>query len=133
MERALLIEWDSRTGIRAGGIDPRDKNLPCYGWQNMDVEPCLEIRLVTDDRKLDMYKGQQGITILEGKDAINAAITANVAAQYQIQSETLMLEHMKEKKLSLDIFAGKTMNEIAKEASKQGLVGVIERKPKLLE
>ena len=132
--RALLIEFDVKTGARAGGISPKDKDLPCYGWQNLEVEPALEIRLVMDYRRsLEMYKGQKGITFLEGKDAINAAIQAHVPSQYIIQSETLMLEHMKEKGLKLKDFASKSMKEIAIMAFAEGLAGVIERKPKLLE
>mgnify|MGYP001589287645 CR=1 FL=1 len=132
--RALLIEVDFKTGARAGGISPRDSGLPCYGWQNLEIEPGLEIRLVLEDgRDLSMYKGQKGITILEGKDVINAAITANIPVRYAIQSETFMLESMKEKGLKLKDFASKSMKEIAIMAFAEGLAGVIERKPKLLE
>jgi len=131
MQRALLIEVDFSTGRRAGAIDPRDKHLLCHGWQNLDTGK--EIKLITDDRKIDQYMGVKGITILEGKDAINAAIEEHIPIQYAVKSETLMIEHMKEKKLSLNILAGKTGKEIAEEAHKQGLAGVVERKPKLLE
>jgi len=127
--RALLIEWNSKTGKRAGNINPRDPKLQCYGWQNTEREPALEIRLVEDNRDLSSLRGVQGITILEGKDAINEAIEANMPTLYAVKSEYLMREHMKEKKIPLQRFKDMDMNQIAKEAHKLGLVGVIERKP----
>lgn len=33
--RALLIEFDLKTGKRAGGINPKDPKLQCYGWQDL--------------------------------------------------------------------------------------------------
>ena len=74
--RALLIEWESN-GERAGNVDPRDPQLQCYGWQNMDVEPMLELRIVEDDRDLSYLEGAPGVTIIEGKAAINKAIDDN--------------------------------------------------------
>lgn len=127
--RALLIEWNPRTGERAGGINPRDPKLQCYGWQNSDVEPAVEIRVVEDDRDLSSLEGVEGVTILEGKQAINNAIDTYIPPQYGIKSEHLMCEHMKEKSISLDIFIGMNMREIAKKAHELGLVGVIERRP----
>lgn len=127
--RALLIEFDLRTGKRAGGINNKDPKLLCHGWQNLDSEPALEIRLVEDDRDLSSLEGVKGVTVLEGKEAINNAIDANIPPLYSIQSEYLMCEHMKEKNMSLDSFTGMNTREIAKEAYKQGLVGVLERKP----
>ena len=123
---ALLIEVDFSTGWRAGGINPRDKHLECHGWQDLDAG--LEIRMITDGRNVAQYRGKKGITILEGKDEINAAIEANIPPKYSIQSEALMIESLKENGGKLKQFAGKNMSEIAKEAHKQGLTGVIERK-----
>lgn len=131
--RALLIEVDFSTGARAGAINPRDKHLVCHGWQNLDSNPGLEIRIIEDGRDIKQYEGIQGVTILDGKEAINAAIEANIPAKYSIQSEAFMIESLKENGGKLKQFAGMGMNEIAKEAHKQGLVGVVERKPKLLE
>jgi len=50
--RALLIEFDLATGKRAGDINPKDPALPCYGWQNLEREPAIEIRLVEDELAL---------------------------------------------------------------------------------
>jgi len=88
---ALLIEFDLKTGRRAGNIDPRDKGLKCYGWQNLDEEDinakgyvwksdipagqrALEIRVVEDGRDLSQYEGVPGVTVLRGNAAINDAL-----------------------------------------------------------
>lgn len=127
--RALLIEFDLRTGKRAGGINNKDPKLLCHGWQNLDSEPALEIRLVEDDRDLSSLEGVKGVTILEGKKAINNAIDANIPPQYGVKSEYLMREHMKEKNIPLAVFEGMNMRDIAKKAYQLGLIGAIERKP----
>lgn len=127
--KALLIEFDLETGKRAGGINPKDPKLPCRGWQNLEVVPALEIRLVEDDRDLSNLKDVKGITILEDKEAINNAIDTYIPSQFLLQSEFFMYEHMKEKGTPLDAFKGMNKTEIAREAHKLGLAGVYERKP----
>ncbi len=131
--KALLIEVDFQTGKRAGGINPRDEALQCYGWQNLDSNPGLEIRLVEDDRDLSQYRDTKGVAILEGKQAINDAIKMNIPTRYKIVDMGLMREHMKEKGLSFDQFANKAMDEIAKIAFAHGIIGVTEQKPKFVE
>ena len=131
--KALLIEFDGLTGVRAGNIDPRDRKLPCRGWQNLDFTPAIEIRLVEDDRDLEQYKDVEGITVLEGKDEINQAIKDNIPVKHSVSDMSLMIEHAKEKRISLDLFVGKSMNDIAKIAIEKNLAGVVEGKPKLLE
>ena len=130
--RALLIEFDLRTGKRAGNINPKDPKLPCYGWQNLDQEPAVEIRLVEDGRDLSSLVGVAGVTILEDKIAINQAIKANIPTQYVIDNETLLLAHLKEKGISLDSLAGKRRDEVAKILFAQGIAGVREKEPRLL-
>jgi hypothetical protein len=131
--RALLIEFDLKTGERAGGINPKDPHLPCKGWQDLEKNPAIEIRLVTDERDLSQYRGTKGITVLEGKDAINRAIQTNLPVRYAITDRSFLLEHIKEKGVSLSSFAGKSDQEIAKECFERGLLGVREIKPRLLE
>ncbi len=127
--KALLIEVDFKTGKRAGGVNPRDPKLQCYGWQDTESEPGKEIRIVEDDRDLSVYKGGPGVTILNGEKAINEAITANIPTKYAVKDKELLLAHLKEKGISLDTLAGKTLDMVAKELFAQGLAGIIERKP----
>lgn len=130
--RALLIEFDLQTGRRAGNISPKDKNLPCYGWQNLDSIPPIEIRLVKDDRDLTQYEEIKGITVLNNDLEIEDAIKSNIPPQYKIVDMSLMIEHMKEKGLSLDILVGKTGREIVEYAYSQGLAGVFIKKARTL-
>lgn len=93
---ALLIEWNPNTGERAGNINPRDPKLQCHGWQNMDVTPAVELRLVEDDRDLSQYEEVEGITVLNGRDEINTAIDVNFPPKISIEDELLYSEHVKE-------------------------------------
>jgi len=87
----LLIEFDSRSGRRAGDISPKDAGLKCYGWQNLEEEDislkgyvwrgnllagsrALEIRVIEDGRDISQYEGIPGVTILRGNLAINEAL-----------------------------------------------------------
>ena len=130
--KALLIEVDFRTGKRAGGINPKDPKLQCYGWQDLESKPGRESRIVEDDRDLSQYKGVSGVTILNGEKTINKAIVANIPVKYAVKDKELLLAHLKEKGVSLDTFAGKSLQDRAKELHKQGLAGITERKPKLV-
>lgn len=131
--KALLIEFDLSTGKRAGNISPHDRGLPCRGWQNLETTPALEIRLIADDRDVSQYEGITGVTILDGKEAINQAIQADIPSQYKVVSETILIEAMKEKRIPLSEVAGKRMDKIAKFAIENSLAGALERKPRLLE
>lgn len=115
----LLIEFDLRTGRRAGDIDPRDPGLKCYRWQNLDEEDInakgyvwqsdlppgsrgLEIRVVEDGRDLSQYEGVPGVTVLRGNAAINAALDSYFeqymyAALGDPTEVTLLVEALKEK------------------------------------
>ena len=130
--RALLIEVDFETGKRAGGIDPRDPNLRCRGWQNLDSKPGLEIRMVEDDRDLSQYAGVPGVTVLEGKEAINAAIQASLPPTYDVIDRELLLAHLRERGISLDLFAGKCLDDMAEKLFREGFAGIVEVKPQLL-
>ena len=125
--KALLIEVDFSTGKRAGGIKTKNNsNLMCHGWQDLDAGK--EIRLVMDD-DTKPYKNIRGITILDGKTEINAAIDANIPVKYAVKDNELLLAHMKERNVSLDTLSGKTLNDAAKDLFAQGLAGIVERKP----
>ncbi len=128
--KALLIEVDFSTGKRAGGIKTKNNpNLMCHGWQDLDAG--LEIRIV-EDGDTKPYENIKGITILDGEKAINKAIQANIPVKYAVKDSELLLAHLKERNVSLDIFAGKGLQDRAKELHSQGLAGIVERKPKLV-
>jgi len=135
-KNALLIEWDSNSGIRAGNINPRDPNLRCLNhWQNMDVTPCLEIRLVTDDRDLSQYEGIAGVTVLKGNKAINDAVDLHLPPKLVISDQFLFEEHIKDKikkgTLDLDKLKGDTLldPDTLTDLKAKGIKGIITRKP----
>lgn len=131
--KALLIEFDLNTGVRAGGINPRDPKLPCRGWQNLDSTPAKEIRLVEDGRDLSIYDSVVGVTVLNSKAAINKAITDNIPSKYKIQDMTLLLEAMKEKGIPLETLVGKEVKEFAKTLHGQNIAGIMKREPNQVE
>lgn len=132
MEIALLIEWDPETGERAGGINPRDPNLPCYGWQDLESRPAREIRLVKDGRDLKQYENVPGIKILRGKDEINRAIDELNLERYVIDCEPLFILHVLQRRIRLDDYRGKTSREILKDLYEKGIVGIRKISPRKL-
>ena len=125
--RALLVEVDFRTGKRAGNVNPKDPKLQCYGWQDLDSEPGLEIRVVEDDRDLSIYNGVEGVTILDGETVINTAIQqleTERASDTDLYSEYLMVEAMKEKGLPISALAGKSKKEVVDYGVLNNLAGV---------
>ena len=128
MRKALIIEWNPLTGKRAGGIDPKDPGLPCYGWQDMERDPAIEIRLITDDRDISQYQGKKGITILEGDKAITHAIKNFIPTQYSICDSYVIVEHMKEKKIELKLL-GDMNQEILAFLYNQGISGIRKTEP----
>ena len=131
-KRALLIEWNPSTGERAGNINPRDPKLQCNGWQNMDVSPAVELRLVEDDRDLSVYDNMDGVTVLEGKGKINTVIDANFPVKISIEDELIYSEHLKEKVRDKNIDIGKlsdNRDERLRELKSNGIKGIREIKP----
>ena len=68
---ALKIKVNFQTGERAGGIDPRDPGLYCLA---QNIEDGYEIRLVLDDRNIDIYRNIEGVEVIEGIENIDRAI-----------------------------------------------------------
>jgi hypothetical protein len=130
MQRALLIEFDLSTGKRAGDISPKDPKLPCYGWQDLDSEPAKELRLVMDDRDLSIYEGVPGVTILDNPGKINQAIRDNFPARFNVQDSTLMLEHLRQRNISLDDYSGWDTQAILNDLHGKGIVGIKKREAK---
>jgi hypothetical protein len=132
-KKALLIEWNPSSGKRAGNINPKDVNLRCNGWQNMNVTPALELRLVEDDRDLSKYKGIEGVTILHGTDQINASIDVNFPSKIVIEDELMYNEHVKEqigdKKISIFELPNNRNKRLKELKDKYGIKGIREIKP----
>ena len=126
--KALLIEFDVTTGIRPANIDPNDPKLQCYGWQNLEVTPQIEIRVIEDDRDVSQYEGISGVSVLKTKAQINKAIAKHIPIRYDIEDEVLFTEHLRQRKINLDDIPGKR-EEVLKELLNRGIKGVVERKP----
>lgn len=133
-KKALLIEWDPSTGERAGNINPRDPKLHCNGWQNMDVNPAVELRLVNDGRDLSIYDSVDGVTVLTGTDDINAAITANFPSKIKIDDELIYSEHIKSKrgKINIDELPDDREERLKVLKSVHGVKGIREIKPAMV-
>lgn len=80
---ALLIEWNPITGKRAGNIDPTDEHLHCAGWQIWECKTPLELRVITDDRDINLYKNIEGVTVIENIDNINECIKSTFKPRYE--------------------------------------------------
>lgn len=133
-ERALLIEW-SDDGKRAGNINPKDPKLQCYGWQNMDVVPMIELRIVKDDRDLSYLEGVLGVTIIEGNKAINQAIDDNFPPRYYLQDKFMYQEHFKQKnatpetEIDIDTLPNKTQQRFEILMNTYGIKGLAKKDP----
>lgn len=100
--KALLIEWDTNTGIRAGNINPRDKKLRCNGWQNMDVIPAIELRIIDDDRDTSVYNELNGVTFITGRSEINNTIDEKFKSVMKVEDELIYGEHIISKRDAID-------------------------------
>ena len=131
--KALLIEWDPNTGKRAGNINPKDINLPCHGWQNMEVTPAIELRLITDGESGRYNTTALGVTLLHGKDEINAAIDDNFPTKISIEDELIYSEHFKEKvkgkKIDIDVLPDNREKRLKELKNKYGIKGIKETAP----
>jgi len=129
--KALLIEWDPSTGIRAGNINPKDPKLRCNGWQNMDVSPAIELRLVEDDRDLQQYETVNGVTVLQSSTEINAAIDANFPSKMVIDDEIIYAAHVKKiaDNLNFDSIPDDKTQRLKHLKNKYNIRGVKEIKP----
>jgi len=127
--KAVVIEFDVNTGIRAGGISPKDFGLPCRGWQDLDSVPAIEIRLLADGRDSTQYEGIPGVTVLADDAAIDAAIDANMPDKITVDNDMLMQVSIAQKAIDLDSIPGDSKAIIA-ELLRLGVKGIATRKPK---
>lgn len=111
----LLIEFDLSTGIRAGGINPNDPKLQCYGWQDLESSPAREVRVIEDERDIKQYEGIAGVIVLKGKAKIKQAILAVRKDRYTVDNEPLFLEHLRQKNVDLSEYEGWDSRDILKD------------------
>lgn len=126
--KALLIEFDGGTGKRAGNINPNDPKLQCYGWQQLATTPCLEIRVIEDERDVTQYEGISGVTVLHNDAEIQAAIDKHCPPAYTIENETLFKTHLEQKGIMLDDVPGDNTSEQLRYLRSQGIKGIADRK-----
>lgn len=93
--KALLVEFNLITGKRAGNIDPNDSALQCYGWQNLDKRPALEIRLIEDDRDIKPYEGIKGVIVLKTDEEIDAEIDKLLEEKYVVKNKEIFDHDLK--------------------------------------
>ncbi|GAH51718.1 unnamed protein product [marine sediment metagenome] len=129
----LLIEFDANTGVRAGGINPNDPKLQCYGWQDLESTPAKEVRVIEDDRDIEQYEGIQGVTVLRGKPEIKQAILSICKDRYTVENEPLFLEHLRQKNIKLDDYEGWDPREILKDLKQnKKVIGIRKQSPREL-
>ena len=88
--KAILIDVDFQTGVRAGGINPKDTNLKCKkGWQNLDQG--FEIREVVNGN-VAAYANKSDVAVLNNADEINAKLVELFTKEdnYVISNEFIM-------------------------------------------
>lgn len=116
--KALKLNFDPLTGIRAGNVNPRDPNLHCgQGWQNLQSRQ--EIRLILNEDLIDLaaLENTDGVDILDGDEAIAQAVAAlgvNLIS-YKISNAAIMQESLKSALRRDDAF----LDDLAQEASDQ--------------
>jgi len=140
--RALLIDVDFRTGVRAGGIDPKDPGLRCWtGWQKWDDETGLgqEMRLVLDDeRPLAALKGVPGVTILNLEHKIDEALARfdQKDTRYMIDPVMIPLLALQVQQQGVQLptrsYCGR-VDELERHLHAQGVVGIKEIKPRKVD
>jgi len=133
--KALLIKFNLSTGERAGGIDPRDKQLFCNGWQKLnheDPEESYEIRLIKDARDMTQYENIEGVVILNGKESINKKIEEIVEVKYSISDKDLLLRILEKKDL-LEEYPDLSDNSLMLLKQEHGVKVIRENKPNLIK
>jgi hypothetical protein len=129
----LLIDVDFSTGNRAGGIDPRDKNLVgSQGWQSL--ERGKEVRVILDGNP-EPFRRLPGVVVLNGDDAIDTAVSdiqepPDEDADYVIVREALMIEHIRQAQIDIRDL-GDDPKTWPRKLHGKGCVGIVKRPAKL--
>ncbi len=126
--KALLIEFDVSRGDKGGrpaGVRAKDPGLQCYGWQDLDSTPQVEIRVIEDDRDISQFEGREaeGVKVLYTDAEIQAEID-KLPIRYSVDSPDLFQAAIAEKGRKLDSLIGKTSSEQLEELYKLGVRGI---------
>ena len=122
----LKIQVDFTTGKRAGNINPRDPGLLCDPtWQNLDSG--WEVRVIRDNRDVEQYRNIPGVEVLEGEEAIDAAIAHIFKPRYGITDQALCAESVRQFGIDLTPLKGKSREEVAEALYKAGALGTVAR------
>lgn len=126
--KAIRVKVNFHTGERAGGINPKDKKLRCNPmWQS--IENGIEIRAVLDGN-VEKYRGLEGVEILEGEQAIDAAVLAlqKESASHVVYNKELLAASISAKGIKLhDIPADLSEGEEARILFERGALGIRRR------
>lgn len=127
--KGLLIEFDVTRGDRGGGrpagVRAKDPGLQCYGWQDLEATPQVEIRVIEDDRDISQFEGREaeGVKVLYTDEEIQAEID-KLPAKYSVEDSDLFQAHIRQKNIDLDTLKGKTNREQLAELHELGVKGV---------
>jgi len=126
--KALLIQFDVSRGDRGGrpaGVRAKDPALQCYGWQDLESTPQIEIRVIEDDRDISQFEGREteGIKVLYTDKEIQSEID-KLPARFDVENSDLFQAHIKQKGVDLDSLNGKTTQEQLEGLYVQGVKGI---------
>jgi len=126
--KGLLIQFDVSRGDRGGrpqGVRAKDPGLQCYGWQDLDSTPQIEIRVIEDDRDISQFEGREaeGVKVLYTDDEIQAEID-KLPVRHSVDSPELFQADIAQKGLNLDTVKGNTSGEQLAELHRLGIKGI---------
>lgn len=126
--KAFLVSVNWRTGERAGGIMLRNRHLPTDAtWQS--AKEGVELRLVKDESLVAKYGGCDGVTLIEGAEAINSILAAwHVEHEaYRVVDPDLMRISIEQRGIRLDALDRDAPEGWHRELYERGVVGVVKR------
>lgn len=128
--KGLRLKVEFGYGIRAGRIDPKDRNLPTHRtWQS--IAGGEEIRLVLDEN-VEPYRGAAGVQILECEEEIRQALAelqAGRRTRYKLVNEAVMAKSLTEENIRTADLHGLPAGELYAALFKRGAAGIVEVPP----
>jgi len=126
--KGLRIEFDVSRGDGGGrpdGVRAKDPALQCYGWQDLDSTPQVEIRIIEDDRDISQFEGREaeGVKVLYTDEEIQTEID-KLPTRCSIDSPELFQADIQKKGINLNTLKGKTSGEQIAELHALGVKGI---------